>query len=69
MSKMSKRLHIKYPLFLLDFNEILNCWTDCRESIKYQVLSKSIQWEPSCSMRTDGNDEANSRFSQYCERA
>ena len=24
---------------------------------------KSIQWEPSCSMRTDRHDEANSRFS------
>ena len=30
-------------------------------------------WEPNSPMRTDGqtdrNDEANSRFSQFCERA
>ena len=38
---------------------------------------KSVQWEPSCSTRkegqrdgrTDRHDEANSRFSQFCERA
>jgi hypothetical protein len=41
---MSKRLHVKYSLFLSDFNEM------------------------SCSMQTDGH-EANSRFSQLCERA
>jgi hypothetical protein len=36
-------------------------------------LKKSFHWEPSCSMRadrrTDRHDEANSRFSQFCERA
>jgi len=25
--------------------------------------------EPSCSMHTDRHDEANSRFSKFCERA
>jgi len=34
---------------------------------------KSFQWKSSCSMRsdrrTDRHDEANSRFSQFCERA
>jgi hypothetical protein len=24
------------------------------KKVRYQVLSKSVQWEPSCSMRTDG---------------
>jgi hypothetical protein len=43
--------------------------TDFRKNLKYQVLTKSVQWEQSCSMRTDGHDEANSRFSQFCERA
>jgi hypothetical protein len=37
------------------------------KSIKYQVSSKSVHWEPSCSMRTDGHDEASSRFSQFYE--
>ena len=34
---------------------------------------KTRQWEPSCSIRTDGrtdtHDKANSRFAQFCERA
>jgi len=33
---------------------------------QHQISRKSVQWEPSCSMRTDGRtdryDEANSRF-------
>ena len=41
--------------------------------LKYRISCKSVQWEPSCSMRTDGwtgrHDEANSRFPQLCERA
>ena len=44
--------------------------------LKYQNPWKSVQWKPSCSMRTDGqrgqtdrNYEANSRFSQFCEIA
>jgi hypothetical protein len=47
------------------------------KKLKYQISSKFVQWEPSCSMRmdrrtdgqTDKHDEANSRFSQICERA
>ena len=40
-----------------------------KQKLKYQVSSKFVQWEPSCFMRTDGHYEANSRFSQFCERA
>jgi len=25
--------------------------------LKYQILLKSVQWEPSCSMRTDGQTD------------
>jgi hypothetical protein len=39
-----------------------------RKVIKYQILWKSVQWEPSCSMRTDRHVEANGSFSQCCER-
>ena len=35
---------------------------------KYKISWKSVQWEPSYSMRTDGQYEANRRFSQFCER-
>ena len=45
--------------------------------LKYPISLKSVQWEPTCSVRTneetegltDGHDEAKSRFSQFCERA
>jgi len=35
--------------------------TDFRKILKYKVW-KSLQWKPSCSIRTDIHDEANSRF-------
>jgi hypothetical protein len=35
------------------------------EKLNYQVSSNSVQWEASCSMRTDGH-EVNSRISQFC---
>jgi hypothetical protein len=54
---MSKRLHIKYPLFLSDFNAILIFSTDFRKKLKFQVSSKSVYWEPSCSMRADGQTD------------
>jgi hypothetical protein len=38
----------------------------------YGILRKSVQWGPSCSLRTDiqtnRHDEAESRFSKFCER-
>jgi hypothetical protein len=33
-----------------------------KKKLNYQVSSKSVRWEPGCSARTDGRDEANSRF-------
>ena len=52
--KMSKRFYVKYPLLLSNFNETLIFSTDFRRKLKYQVSSKSVQWEPSCSMQADG---------------
>ena len=40
-----------------------------RNILRYQISQKSVQWVPSCSMWTDRHDEANSRFSQFCEQA
>jgi len=44
-----------------------------RKIFKYQISWKSIQWESSCSKRTEvqmnRHQEANSRFSQFCECA
>jgi hypothetical protein len=64
-------LHMKYPLFLSDFNEIRNFSIEFRKIPKYPISLISVQLEPSRSMwaggRTDRHDEANSRLAQYCE--
>jgi len=48
---------MKHEFFSADFLKIFN----------YQISWKSVQWKRRCSMRTDGrtdgHDEANSRFS------
>ena len=65
-SKMSSGLHVKYPLFLVYFHETWISRVFFQKIPKYQISWKSVQWEPSCSMRTDGrrgrHGEANSRF-------
>jgi len=39
---------------LVRFNETWIFCTDFRNIFKYQISGKSAQWEPSCSMRKDG---------------
>ena len=50
---MWKRLYVKYPLFLSDFNETLILSTDIRIKFKYKISSKFIYWKPSFPIRTD----------------
>jgi len=40
-------------LFLSDFKEMCIVPTDCRDILEYQFWWKSVQWEPSYSVRTD----------------
>jgi len=47
-------LHAKGPIFLSGFNETRNISKVFRKIFKYQISSKSVQWEPSYCMRTDG---------------
>jgi hypothetical protein len=62
--KMCLGYHVKYPLFLSDFNETCIFSKDFQKMFKHQISWKSVQWRPSCSMRTDRrtdrHDEANS---------
>ena len=55
-------LHVKYPLFLSDFSETRIFSVNFLKLFK-KISGKSVKWEPSCSMRTDGQDGANSRLS------
>ena len=65
---MSKRVHVKYLLFLSDLNKTWLLSTDFRKK-KAQISSFTKIRQVEADRRTDGNDEANSRFSQFCERA
>jgi hypothetical protein len=47
----------KVPLFLSDFNETLIFATDFGKSSIDKISWNSVQWEPSCSMRTDGRTD------------
>ena len=48
-------LYVKYPSFMSDLKKKLILSTDFRKIQKYQISQKSIQWEPICSMRTEGD--------------
>jgi len=67
-SKMYIGLLVKCRLFLPYVNKTWIFLFGFRRILRYQISRKYVEWEPS-SMRTDGHDEANSRFSRFCRRA
>jgi len=70
MIKMYVSLHVKYPLLLSCGNETCVFWTDFLKTLKYQIReSPSGGSRIVACGRTDRHDKANSRFSQFCERA
>jgi len=49
----------KIPVILVPFEWNLNfLYRFSKKTFKYQISWKSVQWEPSCSMRTDGHYDA-----------
>jgi hypothetical protein len=46
-----------YPLFLSDFIETWIFSVELRKIPRYKMSSKSVKWEPSCSMRTEEQTE------------
>jgi hypothetical protein len=67
-------LHVKYPLFLSDFNKtrISQQIFETRSDMKFHKNSATgsrVVPHGQIYGRTDGHDEANNRFSQFCERA
>ena len=67
--RKSEKSSCEVPVTLVGFNELEFSQQISGIQPKYLVSSKSVQWELSYSMRTDGHDEANRRFSKFCERA
>ena len=71
LSQMYTGLHVKDSLFLSGFNQTWNFSTDFRiiPSIMFHENPSSGNWVVPWDRdrQTDRHDEANSRFSQFCE--
>jgi len=72
LPKMYTDFHVQYPLILPDFSHAWIFSTHFRIILKYQVsrTTRPVGAELlHASGRTNERDEANGRFSQFCEGA
>ena len=56
-SKGCTGFHMHYTFIFSDFSEIWIFFADFRKIFKYQTQRKSVQWQQSCSMRTEGQTQ------------
>jgi len=68
MIKMYTGIHVKYPVFLSDFNESCIFSTDFWKILEISNFT-TIRPVGAQFFHVDRHDEANSRFPQFCERA
>jgi hypothetical protein len=57
--------YVKRLIFLSSFNQISVFWANWHNAAKYEMLRKSIQWEPSSHTGAKGQEEGNRRFAQF----
>ena len=50
-------LYKNYSLLLSGYNETQISSTEFRKILKYQISRKPLQWEPNCSMQTEGHTD------------
>ena len=50
-------LYVKYSFFLSEFNQTWIFSSGFRKTLKYEMSWKSVLWEPSCPMLTDGETD------------
>jgi hypothetical protein len=59
----------KVTVIIVRFSLKLNFHNRLMANSQEIIFKKSVHWEPSCSMLTNGKNEPNSRLSQICEDA